>query len=311
MDGQLKAGIAGAGVFGGYHAQKYSAIAGVDLVGVYDTDNRRADAFAQTHGIKAFGADRLDEFLAGIDILSLTTPARFHGELILKALEAGLSVYCEKPLTLTEATSRQAVDLAVKHKAVLACGHQERCVFESIGLLGIEEKPKFFRAVRCGTPSPRNLDVSVGFDLMIHDLDLGIILTGDSGQIDSVKGIRRENAGTEIHGADEIEAVIRFGACKAEFLASRIAEARRREMVIDYESGSLFIDFLNRRFENTTAYDLNPDFAETALSKDSLGASIKRFVDCVRKDIDHPLCAGAEAMRAVSLAERIDARLMG
>ena len=50
----LRAGVAGAGVFGGYHANKYSEVDGADLVGVYDPDAARAHKVAEARGVEAY-----------------------------------------------------------------------------------------------------------------------------------------------------------------------------------------------------------------------------------------------------------------
>ncbi len=95
-----------------------------------------------------------------------------------KALEAGVHVYSEKPLAITIADGHAMVDLAAEKGLVLACGHQERAVFEAMGLYDVPERPLRLEAVRNGTASTRNLDVSVVLDLMIHDLDLAQSLAG-------------------------------------------------------------------------------------------------------------------------------------
>ena len=46
----LKAGVAGAGVFGGYHAKKYAQLKGVTLAAVFDLDLDRAQAMAEPLG---------------------------------------------------------------------------------------------------------------------------------------------------------------------------------------------------------------------------------------------------------------------
>ncbi|MGZ3305551.1 MAG: Gfo/Idh/MocA family protein, partial [Asticcacaulis sp.] len=94
----LKAGVAGAGVFGGYHVNKYRQAPDIHLIGIYDLDLVRAEAAAASHGVAAFGADHLDDFLSRIDVLTIATPAFAHASVALKALAAGVHVYSEKPL---------------------------------------------------------------------------------------------------------------------------------------------------------------------------------------------------------------------
>ena len=53
----LKAGVAGAGVFGGYHANKYKQASGIDFIGIYDLDAERAAAAAAKFDVAAFGGE--------------------------------------------------------------------------------------------------------------------------------------------------------------------------------------------------------------------------------------------------------------
>ncbi len=303
----LKAGVAGAGVFGGYHANKYKQADGIEFVGIYDLDKGRAEAAAAVHGVKAYGGDELDLFLADIDVVTIATPAFAHADVALKALKASVHVYSEKPLAATVIDGEAMVDLAESKGLVLACGHQERAVFEAMGLYDVPEKPLRLEAVRNGTASTRNLDVSVVLDLMIHDLDLALSLAGtEAGALEATAKYRDE-PGYSATGADEVSSDVTFeNGMTATFTSSRMAEARERTMRIVYPSGEVFIDLLNRKFDNNTPFALNADFADAAIAKDPLGTSVFRFLDKVRNLRDRPLCMGSEALLALTLALAID-----
>ncbi len=303
----LRAGVAGAGVFGGYHANKYKQAANIDFVGIYDLDPARAEAAAATHGVKAFGGDQLADFLGQIDVLTIATPAFAHAQVALTALAAGVHVYSEKPLAISAGDGQAMVALAQEKGLVLACGHQERAVFEAMGLYDVPEVPLRLEAVRNGTASTRNLDVSVVLDLMIHDLDLALGLSrGEAGGLNATARYRTDEGYTAV-GADEVAAEVQFeSGMSASFKASRMAEVRERTMRIVYPSGEVNIDLLNRKFENGTPFALNPDFADADIAKDPLGTSVFRFLDTVRGDRSRPLCSGAEALMALELALAID-----
>jgi len=307
---QLKAGVAGAGVFGGYHANKYRQAADIHFVGVYDLDAERATVAAANFGVTAFSGDGLDDFLAKIQVLTIATPAFAHAGIALKALAAGVHVYSEKPLA-TDADEGQAmVDLAARNGLILACGHQERAVFEAMGLYAVPEKPLRLEAVRNGTASARNLDVSVVLDLMIHDLDLALTLAGAEAAALEAQANYRTDEGYNAVGADEVSADVDFdNGFKAVFKASRMAAQRERTMRLVYPSGEVSIDLLNRRFDNGTPFALNPDFAEADIAKDPLGTSVFRFLDAVRGLRDKPLCSGEDALSALRLALAIDEAL--
>src|SRR5262249_51331432 len=122
----------------------------------------------------------------------------------------------------------------------------ERVVSQAMGLFDIPEPPVHLEAVRMGTPSTRNLDVSATLDLMVHDIDLALSLTaGDPLTVEAEGDDDRANA-----------EVIFDNGFMATFAVSRVAEARDRRMRIIYPSGEVAIDFLARTFSNTTPFKL-------------------------------------------------------
>ncbi len=61
-----------------------------------------------------------------------------------------------------------------------------------------------------------------------------------------------------------------------------------------------------KTFSNTTAFPLNPDYAETPQGKDPLGASVQAFLDAVRGKAERPLVTGDEGLDALDLALRLE-----
>jgi predicted dehydrogenase len=290
----LKAGVAGAGVFGGFHARKYASLPGVLLAGVFDHRRPRAEALAAELGAEAF--DDLGAFLAAIDVAPVATPGAANAAIALAALEAGRPCYVEKPLAATRADAHALVEAARARSLALACGHQERVVFQAMGLLAAPERPVRIEAVRRGLASERNRDISCALDLMIHDLDLGLALAGGW-------------AGVEARGGfDALSAAVDFGGGLAgRFEASRVAAHRERRMRLVYPSGVIEIDFLAPSFANGTPHPLNPDFAATPEGRDPLGASVAAFLAAVRGEAARPAVTGAEGAAALDLALAIEA----
>lgn len=305
MTQTLKAGVVGAGVFGGYHAKKYAELEGVTLVGVFDIDLARAKALAEPLGAKGF--DDMDAFLAAVDAVTVATPAVDHAGAALAALKAGKPVYSEKPLAVTPDDADRMVATAAKAGLPLACGHQERVVFQAMGLLDIPEQPLRLEAVRRGTPSDRNLDVSVVLDLMIHDIDLALTLC--AGEPIAVEA---EGAVTRSTSLDWVKAEATFdNGFTAVFDSSRVAEARERTMKVVYPSGEVEIDFLTRAFRNTTPFPLIENFTETPAGKDPLGLSVAGFLAAVRREAPRPVVTGEEAARALDLALAVEQAVEG
>lgn len=307
MTKTIRAAVAGAGVFGGYHANKYQSLEHVDFVGIFDLDMERAKLLADTHDVKAFDSSNLNLLLDDIDVITIATPAFAHAEVALKALREGVHVYSEKPIATSVEQAEAMVASAIANDRVLAVGHQERAVFEAMGLYDIPIPPLRLEAVRNGTVSTRNLDVSVTLDLMIHDLDLALGLARSTPTSVISKAMHNLTEGYKANGADEMTSEVIFqNGMTANFKASRMARERERTMRLVYPEGSVYIDLLNRRFENDTPYKLNPDFQQTEIAKDPLGTSVTRFLEAVRGLGMSPLCSGEEGLNALKLALRID-----
>jgi predicted dehydrogenase len=86
-----------------------------------------------------------------IDIVLVLTYPDTHAEISIAALEAGKHVFCEKPLTRTEAEARALVDAARRAGRTLKCGFNHRhhpAVLEAHRLFreGLIGKPVFGRA---------------------------------------------------------------------------------------------------------------------------------------------------------------------
>jgi predicted dehydrogenase len=289
----IKGGVAGAGVFGGYHARKYASLPGATLAAVYDLDITKARALAEPLGGK--GYDDYWAFLKAVDVVTVAASAVAHAALAAPALQAGKPVYVEKPLATTAEDGRMLVEAARTAGVALACGHQERVVSAAMGLLSMPERPLRIEAVRRGTPSERNRDVSCAPDLMIHDLDLGLAL---GGRFDAV-----EAEG----GFDELVAEVAFeDGMTGRFEASRVAEKRERTMRLVFPSGEVEIDFLAPSFRNTTPFRLDAAFGETAAGKDPLGTNVAGFLAAVRGETERPPVTGEDGLLALELALAVE-----
>lgn len=118
---KIKIGIIGAGGIAGAHIKGYKADERAEIVGFYDTNPDAAAKRAKEDGGKAFKS--LDEMLsAGLDAVSICTPPASHRELSIRALEAGLHVLCEKPMSVSAADSQAMCKAAKRAKKRLLVG---------------------------------------------------------------------------------------------------------------------------------------------------------------------------------------------
>lgn len=296
MSKKVGIGVAGAGVFGGHHASKYAAHENAELIGVFDIDNRSADKLAARLGVAQF--DRYDDLLDNVEAVVIAAPASRHFELARKALEQGRHVFVEKPIALATEQADILIFLAEREKLTLQVGHQERYVFGTAGLLNRDIKPVKIDCIRCAAASGRCEDVSVVFDLMVHDLDLVRQLT--SAELVSV-----EAAGDRNDLAASL--TLECGAA-VNLRASRRAPVLDRRMTLVYEDGVIEFDFVKREITNTTPAKLDVDFSdnETPLAfSDPLAFGADQFLAAILEN-KKPTITGQDGRAAVDWALKIE-----
>lgn len=300
---KVRIGVAGAGVFGNNHANKIKANPRAHLVGFLDHDIERAHALANSHASSTTscrGFDDIEALLPQIDALVVAVPAIYHFEIAQKALAAGKHCLVEKPLAPTYTDAMALCELAVRNSVILQVGHQERYIFEAMGLLAIAEAPIKLEAVRIGLPSPRGADVSATLDLMVHDIDLASLLFKSEPRTITSKRL----SGTP-ENPDAIEAHVVFeNGGEANFIASRASQTRDRRMRIEYGGGNVEIDFFQKSFENTSPHTLRADYLE--LIPDAMQAATNDFVSAILGEKPVQI-SGLDGAKAVKIANAIDA----
>jgi predicted dehydrogenase len=82
---------------------------------------RRAQALADLPGVRVYEthAELLEREAGRIDFVDITTPPSAHAEIAHAALDRGLHVLCEKPLTTTTAEARALLDHARRARRVI------------------------------------------------------------------------------------------------------------------------------------------------------------------------------------------------
>jgi predicted dehydrogenase len=297
---EIKAGVIGAGAFGRLHAQKYASLPGVKLVGIADADVARAQTLANDFMVTAYPGWR--SILPHVEIVTIATPARFHGEVGVGCLNAGKHVFVEKPLAANLREADALVRLSEQRGLVLHTGHQERFVMKHLGLFDGGVKPLKVECHRASPFSPRNTDVSVVLDLMIHDIDLVHQL--NPAEVADVRASERFVSAR----SDEVSATVTFAdGMEAELFASRMAEGRKRYMRVIYPDGEIYIDFLTREMTNSTPRKLKALGSASGASNmpcpsaDPLGHGVAQFVRSVRQGLPASI-APREARLALSTA---------
>ncbi len=299
----LKAGVIGVGHLGRFHAQKYSAIDGVKLVGVYDLDPARSELVATECSTKSYAS--IEDLLKDVDLVSIATPATTHFEVANRALLAGVHCLVEKPFTRTVEEAQTLVRISNEKKLVLQVGHLERfniVVSEGAGLI---KTPKFIECQRIAPFTARSTDISVILDLMIHDIDLVLSIVKNE-----IKDIDAVGVPVLTDKIDIAHARIVFDKnIIANFTASRISQKVFRKMRVFQPYSYVGLDFQKgeievfERVKQGDKFTINGNVMPFG-STDALKKEIESFVSCVVEG-KVPIVGGQDAVRTLDIAHRI------
>jgi predicted dehydrogenase len=299
----LRAAVVGVGYLGRFHAEKYAAHPGANLVAVADVDAERARSIAAALGVEAVTDYRA--LVGRIDCASVAVPTQAHHAVALGLLEAGIDVLVEKPLTATIPEGKVLVELAARGGRVLQVGHLERFNPAIRALDGIVAEPRFIECHRLAPFTERGTDVDVVLDLMIHDLD--VILSMVPYPVRSVEAV---GVPVLTPSADIANARLRFtNGCIANVTASRVSLKRERKLRIFQANAYLSVDYGERRVlvcrrepsENGPALTVEEcEVPET----DALADEIDAFLTAVR-DREQPPVTGWDGLRALEVAHMI------
>lgn len=305
----LRTAVVGVGYLGRFHAEKYRAIEGVELVGVCDSDVERSRAVAAALGTRSYTDP--SALLGKVDAVTIAASTAAHFELAKLFLDNDVHVLVEKPMTRTSAEALVLTELATKRDLKLQVGHIERF---NPALLSAREGLTAVRFIECHRLAPfkgRGADVNVILDLMIHDLD--VILSLVASKVASVSAVGIPVLTDEV---DIANARIEFAnGAIANVTASRASTGAQRRFRVFQPNQYVSIDFGSGEVRRVSKQGEWRD-GETPLREeswslekgDALLAETKSFVAAIRENRPCEV-SGADAVAALELAELIDAEI--
>lgn len=110
------------------HLAIVRALKDVELVGVVDATDYLLDILNKYTGAATFSSleKMLDEAMP--EAILIATPTGSHAALVRSALDRGVHVFCEKPLTLTAAESAELSTIAAERGLVAQVGYHNRFI---------------------------------------------------------------------------------------------------------------------------------------------------------------------------------------
>ena len=238
----IRVAVVGTGKMGISHLAMVRALSNVELVGVCDSAAYVLDVLAKYTGLATFTDFRKMLDTVAADAIVIATPSASHIDLIREALDRGLHVFCEKPLTLSASESAALAERASIKKLVTQVGYHNRFVgsFQEVkrlleaGAIGTVSHalaesygPVVLRSKGSTWRSKRTAGGGCLYDYAAHPLDL---LTWYFGEALSAEGtVIGQIFSSETD--DEVYSTLRFPAGVSSQLSVNWSDDSQRKMI--------------------------------------------------------------------------------
>jgi len=292
--------VVGVGAFGRNHLRVLRESPRASLAAAVDIDSERARQAAAGHPCEVLTDWRKLPGMADAAVVAVPTTA--HAEVACGLLEAGLDVLVEKPIAPDLESANRMIETARHHGRILQVGHLESFNPAVIALREAASLPLFFEIHRMSVFSPRSLDVDVVLDLMIHDIDIVLSLTGLLPDEIRAAGISVLSEKVDIAN---VRLAFSTG-CVANLSASRVSTERIRKLRLFQPREYISIDYQSQQ---AVAIQVGENrqikFKPMKVEKDEpLRLEVESFLDCIESR-EEPKVGGPEAARALGVALEI------
>jgi predicted dehydrogenase len=161
------------------------------------------------------------------------------------AIKMGKHVFVEKPMANTIEEGKAIVNMVKEANVKLQVGHVERFNPAYTALKNASLNPLFIEVHRLAQFNPRGTEVSVIFDLMIHDIDIILSIVKSD-----IKNISASGVAVLTDTPDIANVRIEFNnGCVANLTSSRISMKKMRKIRLFQKDAYIGIDFLEKNTE--------------------------------------------------------------
>jgi len=303
---KINVGVVGVGYLGKFHAEKYSKMEDVALVGVADVNEENANEVAKNCKTKGFTDYR--ELLDKVDAVSIAVPTSLHHEVGMACLERGVDILIEKPITTTLAEADDLIAKAEEKGLLLQVGHLERFNPAVLAMQQFLTQPAFIESHRIHMFKNRGTDVDVVLDLMIHDIDIILSIVHSPLKTIHTVGVPVVTPSTDIANAR----LIFENGCTANITVSRISRDNIRRLRIFQPFSYISVDYAKKeimviRHKKEFNEDGRPKeeiINSCFIEKDALENELRDFISNVRHH-KTPKISGKEGRLALAVAQEI------
>ena len=190
--GRLTGYIVGAGYMGDTHLKCYRDYNAADIIGVVDLNKDKGLSLAEKYGLKWFPSLEDAFEYKSVDFCDICLPSFLHKDFVVKAIEFGAHVLCEKPFAISLSDIDEMIAASEKYSKRLLVAHVCRFMPQYYKAKEILESGSIGRPIiyECFRESEtpmwswnswlfdKTKSGGTLLDLSIHDLDIANWLLG-------------------------------------------------------------------------------------------------------------------------------------
>ena len=176
----MRLGLIGAGRWGRVYMNTLDHMADVTLNALASSNPQSRDLVGENVDLHEDWRDFINA--GGVDGVIVATPPAAHGEIVRAALEAGLPVLVEKPLTLDVDEARALCDLAERNSGLVMVDHIHLFspAFRALKKEAAELGPVRHMESEAGNHGPFRKETPILWDWGTHDISMCLDLMGET-----------------------------------------------------------------------------------------------------------------------------------
>jgi predicted dehydrogenase len=281
----IKISVVGLGQMGVNHLNNLLNIKNINLISIYDKIKRKD--LENKYNSKF--SENIKKVINNTDAVIIATPTTTHFKYFLECSKKIKNIFIEKPLVTDIKQFKKILQITKKKKINLKVGYIERYNPTIQLIKKILKKNKILNLdfIRTNNRQNKIKDTNIIFDIMTHDIDLALYLSGDVKRITS-SGVRKRN---KIKFA--ISTLEHKNKCITRILSNSECAKRIRTLNITTEKIYISANLLTREIvitkKNFAKKSNNLEKKIYAPNKNALLEELKDFIKSCKKNPNNKL----------------------
>ena len=281
----IKISVVGLGQMGVNHLNNLLNIKNINLISIYDKIKRKD--LENKYNSKF--SENIKKVINNTDAIIIATPTITHFKYFLECSKKIKNIFIEKPLVTDIKQFKKILQITKKKKINLKVGYIERYNPTIQLIKKILKKNKILNLdfIRTNNRQNKIKDTNIIFDIMTHDIDLALYLSGDVKKITS-SGVKRRN---KIKFA--ISTLEHKNKCITRILSNSECAKRIRTLNITTEKNYISANLLTREIiitkKNFGKKNNNLEEKIYAPNKNALLEELKDFIKSCKKNPNNKL----------------------